>query len=218
MFPVVTAFAALIVSGAVHGLWTDRWKWSDEPDASANRLKTVPLRVGDWQGEDLEDKKGTKVNGIAGTLYRSYVGRDGRPVSVFIVCGRPGPVAVHTPNDCYVAAGYEMLSQARCTCPTGEGTPPAELWTAQFRKTQAADQTYLRIYWTWSAAGAWQAPDDPRFEFGRHRYPALFKMYVFRELTSPDEPAESDPCMELLKQLLPEMQRSLFPSMKEGAG
>lgn len=209
MFPVGAAFAALLVGGVVHGLWTDRWSANAETVDGASRLAAVPMKIGDWQGENLENKS-TPVVGVAGTLYRRYTNRDGRAVSLFLVCGRPGPVAIHTPNDCYVAAGYEMLSQVRCACPAGEGQTEAQFWTAQFRKTQSSDQTYLRIFWSWCATGDWQAPDDPRFEFGRHKYPALYKMYVLREMGSADEPLESDPCQDLLKQMLPELRRSLF--------
>ena len=113
MFPVVTAFAALIVGGVVHGIWTDRWRTNDEAEAWAARLAKVPMNVGEWQGEDQENK-GTQIGGVSGTLYRRYVNRAGQAVNVFLVCGRAGPVAIHTPNDCYVAAGYEMLSQVRC--------------------------------------------------------------------------------------------------------
>ncbi len=204
---VVTAFGMMIAGGTIHGLWTDRWNWSDEPGASAARLSQVALNLEDWRGEDLEVKD-AKQGGVAGCLSRRYVNqRDGRAVTVFLVCGRPGPVSVHTPDVCYVATGYEMLSPSRCNGPA-DGAPPAELWTAQFRKSEATDLTYLRIFWSWNGTGVWQAPDDPRRSFAGQQ--ALYKMYLIREMASPDEPLESDPCLELMKQLLPELQRALF--------
>lgn len=205
MFPIVTALFAVAASGTAHGLWTDRWKWSDEPDASAAKMSRVALQLDDWEGEELEAKS-SKMPGVAGTLYRRYVNRrDGRAVSVFIICGRPGAISIHTPPDCYGASGFEVLSQERCQGPADLG---AELYTAQFRKTQAADQTNLRIFWSWNATGAWQAPDYPRLAFARR--PALYKMYVIREMTGGDEPIEKDPSFDLMKQLLPELQRGLF--------
>jgi hypothetical protein len=208
MFPVITAFVLIVGGGAVHGLLTDRWQLSDEPEASAAKLTQIPLALEDWQGEDLEQKNG-KVGGVAGTLQRRYVNRhDGRTVTVFIVCGRPGPVSVHVPTDCYVAAGYEMLSTIQCSGPANGAEPPGKFWSAQFRKVQAADQTYLRIFWAWNAEGQWQAPEDPRFTFARH--PALFKMYLLRDMPAPDDNVDGDPCLDLLKQLEPAMQTALF--------
>jgi len=204
-FPIITALAAVIVAGTVHGLWTDRWKWSDEPEASAAKLANVALNLEDWEGQDLELKTG-KMGGVAGVLYRRYVSRrDGRGISVFVVCGRPGPVSVHTPTDCYGGSGYEVVSPTRCGGPAESG---AELFTAQFRKTQTGDQSSLRIFWAWNASGKWEAPADARLAFARR--PALYKLYVIREMSSGDEPLDSDPCHDLMKQLLPELQRSLF--------
>jgi hypothetical protein len=206
MFSVATAVVLVIAGGAVHGLWTDRWNWSDEPGASAAKLDRVALSLDDWRGEDLVNNYG-KPAGVAGMLSRRYVNtRDGQPVTILLVCGRPGPVSIHTPDVCYVATGYEMLSPTRCNGPAE--APSAELCTAQFRKTQSTDQTYLRIFWSWNATGTWQAPEDPRRAFFGQQ--ALYKLYVIREMGAADEPLDSDPCLDLMKQLLPELQRALF--------
>jgi hypothetical protein len=208
IFPIATALAAVLLSGTVHGLWTDRWKLSDEPGKSAAKLSQVALSLPDWEGQELPAKP-AGVTGVAGQLFREYQRRhDGRAVRVFLVCGRPGPVSVHTPDVCYGAGGYEVISQAKWSGPAEAGSPEPELWTAQFRKTQASDQQCLRIFWSWNAAGPWQAPQDPRFAFAR--YPALYKLYVIRELSDMDEPVENDPCLDLMKQLLPELQRAFF--------
>jgi hypothetical protein len=67
---------------------------------------------------------------------------------------------------------------------------------------------HLRLFWSWSGDGSWQAPDYPHRTFAR--YPFLYKLYVIRPLIKPDEPLAGDPCQEFLGLLLPELKKSLF--------
>lgn len=40
----------------------------------------------------------------------SYVHRtNGRAAAAMLMCGRPGPIAVHTPDVCYPGAGYRQV-------------------------------------------------------------------------------------------------------------
>lgn len=203
----LTGMVAVIVTGTVHGLWTDRWRLSDEPGASAARMEHLPLALPDWEGQVVGTRE-RDLGGAAGYIHRRYVhNRTGKEVTLFLVCGRPGPVSIHTPDVCYGGGGYDMLSQMTYAPTLGPAAPAAEFKTAQFRKKQAADQTYLRVFWGWSATGAWSAPEDPRFTFAHHA--ALFKLYLIRELAVPDEPLDEDPCVELMRQLLPALRQIL---------
>src|SRR5690348_14337503 len=104
--PAVAAVVLVVACGVVHGFWTGRWSGITNTDVAAH-LAQVPLDVGDWQGHDLEADARLK-DGMAAVLYRSYVHRQSREtVTVYLVCGRPGPVAVHTPDVCYAASGFE---------------------------------------------------------------------------------------------------------------
>src|SRR5262249_17157007 len=51
---VVSAFAVVILSGFVHGLWTDRWRVAPEISEAAARLPRLPWTLGDWRGSDLQ--------------------------------------------------------------------------------------------------------------------------------------------------------------------
>src|SRR6266851_5710169 len=118
-----SAFLAILGSGAVHGLLTDRWQTSPEPAKRAARLDLVPYTLGDWVGQDIETDS-RQVGPIAGYLHRRYLNRQtGTGVTVYLVCGRPGPVCIHTPDVCYAATGHEIVSQERLTLPpdVGEG-------------------------------------------------------------------------------------------------
>lgn len=209
ILPIPTALTAVVVCGVVHGLWTDRWASAEEPAALAARLDSIPLEIGDWRGEALE-QNARPVREVMGHLYRRYVNRrSGDTVTVALVGGRPGPVSVHTPDACYGAHGYEVSTRTKYVLPQ-EGTKPgAEFWTAQFLKTRAAGRTQLRIFWAWSAEGDWDIPDNPRVAYARR--PLLYKFYLIREMSTPDQPlAPDDPCLDVMRLLLPELQKSLF--------
>src|SRR5262249_26693898 len=122
--------------------------------------------------------------------------------------GRPGPVSIHTPDVCYGASGYTVGANSQFTTPADVAAPPAQFKTALMSQTKVAGQTQLRIFWSWSANGTWQVPDDARSAFARH--PVLYKLYLVRELMNANEPVEEDPCVELMRQLLPELKRSVF--------
>jgi hypothetical protein len=70
------------------------------------------------------------------------------------------------------------------------------------------DQRNLRIFWSWNATGPWQAPENPRFTFAR--YPVLHKLYLIREMATPEEPVEDDVGMEFMRQFQPAFQRVMF--------
>ncbi len=200
--------AAILFSGGVHGVWTGRWQVSEEPGVSAARLAQVALELGDWQGQAVETAAQQSPE-IAGCLQRRYVNRlSGSTVTVFLVCGRPGPVSIHPPDACYRASGYQVRSPQKFVAAIDALTPTPEFRVAHMLKTKAAEQTQLRVFWSWSATGTWQVPQDPRLTFAR--YPALFKLYLIRDVSSAGEPLEGDPCVDLMRQLLPELQRSLF--------
>jgi hypothetical protein len=210
--PVAAAFAVLLSSGLVHGLWTDRWGVSDEPAASAARLESVAKTVGDWEASDLEiDAQSLARGGIAGYLMRSYTHRrTGSEVSVFIACGRPGHVAVHTPDICYQGAGYRLQGgQQKRGLSFGSDSTPAEFWTATFAKDESAMPSRLRIFWAWCATGSWEAAEHPRLSYAR--FSSLYKLYVTCRIPVANEAAANDICGEFLGQFLPELRRSLFP-------
>jgi hypothetical protein len=204
--PIAGAVALIVLCGVVHGYWTGRWSAAATPDVAA-RLDAVALDLGDWQGEKLD---ATPSEGMAGVLNRRYVNRaSGRVVTVYLVCGRPGPVAVHTPDVCYGASGYQVTDLPKQTVPPAAGSAGAEMDAVQVVKKKAAEQIVQRIYWSWSAAGTWEVPENPRLTFARH--PLLYKLYLIRDLSRPGEPLEDDPCLDLMRQLQPELKKSLFP-------
>lgn len=204
---VVPALAAVLATGVVHGFWTGRWQYSAAPAEAASRLGKVPLEAGDWLGQNLEADSRLLTDAY-GVLYRRYVNRrTGKAVTLYLLCGRPGPVSVHTPDVCYGASGFIVTPLGRQACKGGGA--PVKMDAAQMVKKRSSEHLRLRVFWSWSAEGPWVVPDNPRVAFARH--PVLYKLYLIRDLAQANEPVEDDPCLDLMRQLQPDLRRSLFP-------
>lgn len=200
---VGTAVGAIIATGIVQGYWTGRWDSDQDRTRAAMPLERIPLELGEWQGQDY-DPVSPAPEPLLGSLHRTYKNqKTGVTVYVTLVYGRHGPVSIHTPDVCYDAGGYRVGEITPYTVP---GTS-LELFSTEASKKRADNQTNLRIFWGWNAAGKWRISDNPRLAFAR--FPTLYKLYLVRELNTPGEPLADDPCLDLLKRLLPPMQQIL---------
>ena len=205
-FAALVGSTALVACGIVHGFWTDRWAPPAETARAAERLNAIPLELGEWDGETLEVKADEAGAGVAGCIKRRYVNRKtGTTISLFLVCGRPGPVSIHTPEVCYGASGFLVNVRDRYESPAGDG-----MWKTDATRANATEQTRLRLYWGWSDGSSWMAANDARVQFARR--PVLHKLYVVRELSGLNESSQTEPCEEFLSLLLPALRRSLFAS------
>jgi hypothetical protein len=206
--PAVLALIVVLASGVVHGVWTDRWATDGTVAAAVTRLNQVALTLGDWQGQDTPfDPK--LIGPVGGFLHRRYHNqRTGATIAVSLACGRPGPISIHTPDVCYVASGFDPAASTTYSLPLSPSSPGAEFKTAQFVKSKSAEQVQLRVFWSWNAGGVWQVSDSPRFAFTGQR--VLYKLHLVREMSSPSEPLDDDPCVEFMQLLLPELQNTVL--------
>jgi hypothetical protein len=212
MIPLTRIFAAaaalllIIASGLLYGLWTGRWeRTAPVPTDMNGRLARIPAELGDWQGEDVEsDTRGASP--VLGRLERRYRNvHTNKIVSVSLVCGKPGPISIHTPDVCYGSSGFAVGENKKLAPRPGAG---AEFWTADALKKKSTDQTRLRIFWAWNGGEGWQAADNPRLAYVR--VPVLYKLYLIRELNMAGDALDDDACLDLFQQLQPELQRVLF--------
>jgi hypothetical protein len=208
---MVIAIVVVAGSGVIHGLLTDRWVLSAEPAASAVKLAEVARVLGNWEATEATDLELTREDsergGIVGFLGRNYVNRQTKSeVQVFLFCGRPGHMSVHSPEDCFPSVGYKEIS-----LPALHPEGADKLLWANFAKQDTAIPDQLRVFWAWNADGLWQAPKNPRLTFARRR--ALFKLYVIHRLSDLHESPDEDPSRDLMRFFLPELQRCLFPEI-----
>jgi hypothetical protein len=208
--PWVIAFVLVIGAGVVQGLHTDRWVVSQELTDAAMKLDDIPDEIGTWKqaGKDQEmepsQKELAEIVNYKMRTYRDSVSRS--TVNVLIMCGRPGPIAVHTPDVCFLGDGYEMSEMPKRVTPV-DGMH-AQFMTAHFRIPDQVSKPGLRVYWAWSTDGNWTAPENTRWTFASNR--ALFKMYVMWEQLSDEKPKDV-PQLKFLKALLEKLHEKLSP-------
>ena len=201
-----TGLAILVSSGIVHRSWTNNWSDAGELKAAADKLDGIAMSLGDWEGTpSVMDERAQAQAGIKKYVQCAYKNRrTNRVITVLLVCGRPGPIAVHTPEICYAASGYRPMTETvHQELDYGAGEP-AQFWTAKFRK-DGATSDFLRIFWTWCAQDKWEAPENPRLAFAPHK--ALYKLYVIRHLPKDEESPDDDECQKFIPLLLTELRR-----------
>jgi len=197
--------------GAVHGVYTDRWGPSGQLQEATAKLDRLPPAFGDWISEDAPfEAEDMARAGIHKCVFRRYTNRRTRAaVSVLVVCGRGGPISVHTPDVCYAASGYRQTTDAKARdVVAGDGTYPFRV--ARFAKTEGVSQAQLEVFWAWSRdGGGWDAPDNPRVSLARA--PALYKFYVVREFLPGTRAEAADVCGAFLARAIPEFRGALGP-------
>jgi hypothetical protein len=215
--PLVAAIALVIGAGAVRARWTTRQADTRDVLAAAARLENVPLNAGDWVGTvhpfDLTEYRSA---GIQGALLRTYKHKDtGQEMVLMIVCGRPGPISVHTPDVCYPGSGYRVISDDLRTTINGPSGTPHEFWKLRMNKADAVISQHLNVTYGWSTDGRWQAPKSEAARFTFADAPVLFKLYAQYQVPAASTvdaatEAENDPTVGFLEAVLPELNRALF--------
>jgi len=175
----------------------------------AARLALVPLTVGEWEGRDLEvNPRELRLAEAVGSLRRSYVHRhSGATVMLVAVCGRPGPISVHTPEVCFPGAGFEELGSVSRR--EVAGLSGDRFWYRRFQKT-GPTPALLGVTYAWMATESWEAPDNPRVSLARHQ--ALLKVYITRPLADSKESPAGDPTSDFILALTPPLRAALFPA------
>jgi hypothetical protein len=210
--------AALVLATAiVQGLWSDRWTDSSaDSQYLAERIDRLPLKLGDWQGEDIAAApRELRAAGAVGHLSRIYRNRlTGEQVSLFLICGHMRHVSVHTPDRCYPANGFEQQGEPQhFTIKTSAG--PVETFTTTFRQEEATGVHKQRVFWTWGYEAQWQAPDNPRVTFGGVR--ALYKLYLITSVPpSVQQPPEESPALHFAQDTFGEINALLFADKSPG--
>jgi hypothetical protein len=214
----VVALAVIAGATLFHGKTSDRWSQTTTAELVefTERLSDVPFEIGDWVGVDTEiDQEQFKRTHCTGCVQRLYRHREtGAEVSAYLVAGTARHITIHTPDWCYVAAGFDMESKPihySVDCPSLETNP--EFLTTTFIKQDPIDTYRLRILWSYSDDGKWEGPKWAKPTYAGR--PALYKLYLIASLPDGGRPIHEDPIIDFAKQLMPVLNGVLFPASGE---
>lgn len=206
-FHLIAALVVLTVSGIVHGMWTSRWA-GNAATSGANLLEEVGDRVGDWRPDEFQKINPAELPPNTRCDSRRFQPlQAGKPLLASLTSGSPGAVAIHTPDVCFLGAGWKLRGAVtRQTVALDDGKT-ASFWMADFTKTSATGSENIRVRWAWTADGTWQAPDYPRWVFARA--PILYKFYLMHPLTDDADLTREDPYRKFAAALMPLMSRQI---------
>lgn len=195
--------AALLVvslgvgSGLAHGLLDGRWVAKPDLHAIGSRLDRLPTKLGDWvllQEDELPDGAAEMLH-CYGSAYRTYQNtQTGSRISVAVLFGPRGPIAVHTPEICYSSRGVTQHHE-RQEVTIDANDVNHTLWKVEFVSAMS-DQPEFQVYYAWSDGGPWQASKHPRFWLSD-------RLYKLQLSGPPDKPGTASECKNFLQQLLP---------------
>jgi Protein of unknown function (DUF3485) len=196
---------------------------SPEQQEFSRRLAKVPFEFGDWQSEPADvNQRELEASAATGSYARVFHNRfdPEKKVEIFIVCGHPQDVTIHTPERCYKASGFKEDDEARkFPIDFGKeyGKDVAFFWTNRYKAgSEAEGQQSLRIFWSFSDDGQWVAPNFARLTLGRS--PAVYKIYAIAPLKPGErEQPEDSPGKDILHDFLPVLNSVLFPPEKPEA-
>jgi hypothetical protein len=213
--PFAVVLVVLAAGTLIEGKLSDRWgrKSSEKLDAFTSRLAEVPKEFGDWRGEDDPvNEEEFKASNCTGYVSRTYTNKDGQRVNMYLVSGTARHVTIHTPDWCYVGAGYVMEDEPQqySMHEVPGMTAMPEFLTTRFLKEDTLATHHIRIFWSFSDDGSWHGPRMPKPAFAGR--PAMYKIYLITELDGTTVPGtiEGNPTLEFCREFLPILNEVLF--------
>lgn len=195
-------------------MWTGRWQNSGALTVAAANVERLPHKIGDWEmiKENQVSDEEKSVAELAGSISRQYRHQhSGDIVTVLLMMGKPGPIAVHPPTACYTGLGYQQVGSTRnqtIEIVNPNGKQRHQFQNAQFTNPKKTETQEPHVFWGWSADGNWSCPDSPRLAFvGK---PALFKLYVTYEAGGVVKSKDQTPAEKMLKELIPILSEQVF--------
>lgn len=154
---------------------------------AADQLGGIPKSFGKWRTirENQLSEEVIKMLQCSAHVSRIYEHEETKQtISIVVLLGPHGPMAVHIPEICYSNSGFQSDSEAkRCRIPQAGGTATDQFWQVSMRSL-GEDGLVQRVYYGWSEGGSWTRPKYPRMAFGRAPY--LYKLQM-----ATTEPGES---------------------------
>lgn len=191
----------LLLSGVAHGFLDGRWAARGDLAEQGARLVELPDTCGDWRVEaHSELAPGAQaILRCHGSLVRNYVNdTTGDRVTVAVLFGPRGPIAVHTPEVCYSSVGTQQIDE-RVAETIDAGDTEHRLWSVQFSRG-SDPKPALDVWYGWSDGGPWVASEHPRFWMTE----SLYKIQVAGDIAG-----SGSGCRDFLTSFLPQVNQTV---------
>ncbi len=216
---LAVAVAMTVAGGVLQGRIAYRWGPSETMQTAAQKLDQVPQQFGGpkndrWQLKSSQtmDQGTVEMLECTGNFVRTYENRrTGELVSVFVIIGRAGPIAVHTPEICYSAQNWKSRDQRQHVDIAGDQGQDDQFWALTF-KTKTLREDLLRVYYAWGTGDRWSAPNDARWTFTGSPY--LYKIQASSELPAGTDLKTGDACRDFLQDFVPVLRQYLVEAPK----
>lgn len=195
---LASALLLTVGGGVLYGRFSQRWGPPADLVAAAAQLEQMPRQFGTWKlAEELPiEKSALEMLECAAYVNRRYVNEaTGHSISLAVLLGPPGPIAVHTPEICFSSRAYEIQSDRKEIAIETTTRGRQTFWSVDFGSRNALAEG-LRVYYAWSAGSEWQAAASPRFQFATA--PLLYKI----QLAAPAAPRLTDDSPDSGRQFL----------------
>lgn len=200
--PFAIAIVMTLLSAVVHGYSDGRWAKPTDLIAQGQRLGQLPARCGPWvllkTMELPENAAGVlRCYGSTVRVYQNEQTKD--VVTVAVLFGPRGPIAVHTPEICYSSVGTAQLGE-RVRNSLDVAGQSQGLWSVRFAE-QGSDgslgEPSFEVWYAWSDGETWLAAENPRFWMATN----LYKIQVAGPVGQKGTP----PCKDFLEEFLPHL-------------
>ncbi len=205
---ILLATGLTILSGIMHGRYSNRWGPPAEAIAAAQRFKDVPREFGNWRLKstqelsDIASKMLQPAGSFIGT-FENLLTAD--VVDVTLLIGPPGNISVHTPEVCFGSKFYQQLGERQKRAVNGQGKDDDEFWWMDYKLTTLGGAK-LRVYYAWSFGDRWMALKNPRLSSAGHPY--LYKIQLTNILPPGyDGSASDDACLKFLEDFVPAVRK-----------
>jgi hypothetical protein len=169
----------------------------------AQNLSEFPKQFGDWESVSEEPltpavERILRCYGYVNRVY--WNSKTGHRISLAILYGPRGPMAVHTPEICYSSRGRVPIGKPEEVVPGGS-LKGHSFWRLDF-KHPSSKSSDMEVWYAWSDGNDWIASDYPRFWITQ----SLFKIQLSGPPGAPDEVSA---CDDFLQHAVPVLKACL---------
>lgn len=195
------------------GVNTARWSNFSGFDDARNKLRELPLTIGDWVAKEENELSDNDIKTLQ--IQDSYISRRYKnsktqaEVYMSLMIGKTGIIVVHSPEICFGGRDYKKDDKGRIPVQfpildfAGKATDENALWKVKFINNSARGGT-IAFYYGTNVGNGWVAVENPRMKFSGFRY--IYKIQV-----QAMEDGQDDIAKEFLSDCLPTIRNYIVP-------